>query len=267
MITFNPKVRITAAACYSHKGKKRPNNEDNLFFEGFRMNSDNQGTDQVLSYDRKRLDHLTDKTVFYAAFDGMGGGDYGELASYTAADEAYRFFHGGGVDAHDVTISLEHFCNIANQSVYSAGQNLGSRVMGTTIVGCYFYDGRVWICNVGDSRCYRLRNHSMEQLSLDHTDEKEMMINGITGRKPYLTQYLGIDPEEMHIEPYVQSHDLESGDRYLLCSDGLTDMVSLDEIQRILENSSNPKSLVQELTEAALVGGGKDNITVMVVQC
>ena len=90
--------------------------------------------------------------------------------------------------------------------------------------------------------------------------------NGITGRKPYLTQYLGIDPDEMMIEPYIKSYYLQEGDTFLICSDGVTDMVEEQEICRILAHNEDVGDCVDLLIQAALDGGGKDNITAIVVR-
>ena len=90
--------------------------------------------------------------------------------------------------------------------------------------------------------------------------------DGITGRKPYLTQYLGIDPDEMMIEPYIKSYYLQEGDTFLICSDGVTDMVEEQEICRILAHNEDVGDCVDLLIQAALDGGGKDNITAIVVR-
>ena len=105
----------------------------------------------------------------------------------------------------------------------------------------------------------------MEQISVDHNDAEEMARSGVTGRKAHLTQYLGVDPEEMLLEPHVRMETVAQGDRYLLCSDGLTDMVSEEAIRGILARAAEPKTCVQQLMQAALEGGGRDNITVMVI--
>ena len=267
MVFIKYKTKGIRAAAASHIGKRRQNNEDNMCFDGYRMETDNAGTGTILTCETNPLDAITGKDAFFAVFDGMGGGDYGEIASFTAADEARVFFKElHQVDIHDVSLSLQEFCLKANEEVFVSGRNLGSDRMGTTIVGCYFLDGRVWVCNVGDSRCFRYRSGFLQQLSCDHTDEEYMRENGITDRKPYLTQYLGVDPEEMYIEPFIKSFTVAPGDLYLLCSDGLTDMVEEDEIKRILAGPEMLKNKVNALISAALSGGGRDNITVILCE-
>lgn len=251
-----------SAACGSDQGKRRKNNEDNLYFEAFYMPSDNHGTEGILE-----KEYSVREDRFFCVFDGMGGGDFGEVASYTAAKTTKDFLAvEQNINPCDITPSLTRMCNEINQAVYQAGANLGSDQTGSTLVGLYFHEGQAWICNLGDSRGYLLRDGKLLQISVDHTDAAFMAENGITGRKPYLTQYLGIDPEEMMIEPHIRSYYLQEGDTFLLCSDGVTDMVEEQEICRILAESEVPGDGVDELIQAALDGGGKDNITAIVIR-
>ena len=200
-------------------------------------------------------------------FDGMGGGDYGEVASYTASKTTKEFLETGtNINPCDITPSLTKMCEVINQAVYEVGEKLGSSRMGSTLVGLYFHEGQAWVCNLGDSRCYLLRDGRMKQISEDHTDEEFMKENGITGRKPYLTQYLGIDPDEMTIVPSIKSYVLNRGDRFLICSDGVTDMVDDQTICNNLARYQDPDECVKALIQAALDGGGKDNITAIVLE-
>ena len=262
-----------AAACGSDQGKRRKNNEDNLYFKGFRMPEGTEGPEDYMPSDNHGSEVVVEKEYtlsqdsFFCVFDGMGGGDFGEVASYTAAKTAREYL---AVEQHinpcDITPSLTEMCNVINQAVYQAGMNLGSDQTGSTLVGLYFHAGQVWICNLGDSRGYLLRGGRLLQISQDHTDAAFMQENGIPGRKPYLTQYLGIDPDEMMIEPYIKSYYLQEGDTFLICSDGVTDMVEEQEICRILAHNEDVGDCVDLLIQAALDGGGKDNITAIVVR-
>ncbi|MBS6194532.1 MAG: serine/threonine-protein phosphatase [Clostridiales bacterium] len=255
-----PGMRLQAA-CGCHQGKRRTNNEDNFYFDGSYMSSDNHG----ISEPEAKEISLNDDS-FFCVFDGMGGGDFGEVASYTAAKTAKDFLDiKTNINPCDITPSMEKLCQTVNEAVVAAGQKLGSSQMGSTLVGLYFHERQAWVCNLGDSRCYLLRNGKMRRISEDHTDEEFMKENGITGRKPYLTQYLGIDPEEMEIVPSVRSYYLDKGDRFLICSDGVTDMVSEQQICHLLAGSGYADERVKQLIQAALDGGGKDNITAIVL--
>lgn len=250
------------AVCGCNQGKKRAGNEDNFYFNGQYMSSDNHGLPEIWT---KKLTLRNDS--FFCVFDGMGGGDYGEVAAYTAAKATKEFLDGeASINPCDITPSLENLCQVVNEAVFHAGANLGASQTGSTLAGLYFHAGQVWVCNLGDSRCYSFRAGRMKQLTQDHTDEEFMKENGITGRKPYLTQYLGIDPEEMTIVPSIKSYYLEKGDRFLICSDGLTDMVKEQQICNLMGRSVYMEECVDTLIRAALNGGGKDNITAIVLE-
>ena len=112
------------AACGCHQGKKRNNNEDNFYFDGSYMNSDNHG----LSSTEKMTISLNDDR-FFCVFDGMGGGDYGEVASYTASKATKEFLEiESNINPYDITPSLTKMCEAVNQAVYEAAEKLGKNV-------------------------------------------------------------------------------------------------------------------------------------------
>ena len=249
------------AACVCDKGLKRSNNEDNFYFAGRFLPRDNDGLQRCLS-DQTTLP----EDVFYAVYDGMGGGDYGEIASSTAAAETEKFLgQPENINPCDITPSLTKMCLRLNEKVFETGKSIGVHQMGSTMVSLFFHEDQVWVCNLGDSRAFLCRGQKMWQISVDHTDEAEMRANGITNRKPYLTQFLGIDPEELLIEPFIQSGYYQAGDRYLLCSDGLTDMVDQDVIGEVLIQYEDPEDCAEKLKKLALENGGIDNITIIVI--
>lgn len=249
------------AACVSHIGKVRKNNEDNFFFGGQYLPADNAGTHDVLE-SRSVCSGSSDKGLFYAVFDGMGGAEHGEIASYKCAEQTQKFFSDGdNYSDKDITLFLNKMCNILNNAVFDAKTDLHAYQMGSTIASVYLTAGQVWTCNVGDSKCYwYCRNkHSLRQMSADHLDEHSL------SDKPMLTQYLGIDPQEMSIEPSITCFEPEEGDRILLCSDGLTDMLSEEDINKMI-GSKSPSKTVEDLLNCALEAGGHDNITIILIE-
>ena len=147
--------------------------------------------------------------------------------------------------------------------------------MGTTLVALEFANNQVMSVNLGDSRSYFLRAGVLKQLSTDHTVISRMLATGqITAqearkhpRKNELTQYLGINPNDMIIEPSVVPPFLVmDNDRYLICSDGLTESLGLDQIRRILEEERTVEETSKALLSAALENHARDNITVIVIQ-
>ena len=253
---------IVRAACGSHIGNVRKNNEDNFCLDGIYLDRDHNETAEIHLWKKSFLRRTGS---FFAVFDGMGGGDYGEVASYAAAEAASAFLSEGEMDAADISASLIKFCEQTNRKVYRAGCNLGAWQMGCTLVSVYNLYDRIWVCNLGDSRCCLLRDGELMQISVDHVEHRNPQDGDAAGRKPYITQYLGVDPEEMQIEPCIKSLTLQDGDRLLLCSDGLTDMVPEQKIRETLLAVTDPETAVQTLIDMALQAGGRDNVTVMLL--
>ena len=251
-----------SAACGCHTGRRRKNNEDNFFFAGRYMTSDNNGLGSILekSFSLK-------KDRFFAVFDGMGGGEYGEIASYIAAKATEQYLN--AEEAADITDKkdyLEKMCTYVNDRIFKETLRLDAEMMGSTLAGLYFTGSQVWTVNVGDSRCFLLRDGKLQQISEDQTDEAYMKENGIQGRKPYLTQYMGMNPEEVRVLPYAECLQLKKGDRFLICSDGVSDMVSIEFLETMLLQTQSPAKCVNTILTAALEAGGKDNITAIVLE-
>ncbi len=246
---------ILDAACLCSTGKVRKNNEDNFFFDGRCMEADNNGLRHPVTMTRALRRELC-----VAVFDGMGGEQFGELASFAAADCMQNTTR----RLKDYFIPerrfLQEMCLKINEAVVARQKELCTTHMGSTMVALYFSHDYVYVCNLGDSRAYRLRDGEFLQLSVDHVEKRDEP----TKKKAPLTQHLGIDPEEFLIEPYIAKGELKRGDVYLLCSDGLTDMLSNLEIDEILGGGASVEACAQQLVDAAQEKGGKDNVTVIV---
>ena len=248
------------AACGSQIGRVRGNNEDNFLFAGTCMPSDNRGQPDPLTFCEP-----AEHDLCFAVFDGMGGGEFGEIASYTAAD-LLRTLCDSDPHPADIRAFLESASDQMNRSVYGEAAAREVWQMGSTEAILYLRGSQIVVCNIGDSRIFGLRDGRFIQISCDHSDEAYMQQQGITGRKPRLTQFLGMNPEEIRIEPHIVSDTVRAGDIYLICSDGLTDMVGNEQIKEILETAGMAEPCVRQLTEAALDGGGKDNVTIAVIR-
>ena len=243
---------ILDAACLCNTGKVRKNNEDNFFFDGRCMEADNNGLKHPVT-----MTKTLRRELCIAIFDGMGGENFGEAASFVAADCMQYTTR----KLKDYFIPERKFrnsmCMKINDAVVAKQQELCTERMGSTMVALYFSHGYVYVCNLGDSRAYRLRDGEFLQLSVDHLEKRE----GQTRKKAPLTQHLGISPENFLIEPYIAKGELKHGDQYLLCSDGLTDMLTNFEIDEILSNTTSAEECVKRLIDSALEKGGKDNVT------
>lgn len=241
------------AACGSHKGNVRKNHEDNFYFNGEYLDRENDGLQGVSTFSGKLK-----RGTCVAVFDGMGGEDYGEEASFVAAEFAHRANKNwlNWFVKEEKLLAKQTLAN--NDAVVEAKKKLETERMGTTVVMLRFTGKEVYVCNVGDSRAYRLRDGQLLQISVDHVVKRP----GV--RKTPLTQHLGIDPIYMTIEPYIACDEVQQGDSYLLCSDGLTDMLTDEEICAIMQQQKQADACVKTLTAAALERGGRDNVTIIV---
>lgn len=244
------------AACHCHTGYVRRNNEDNFFFDELSLQERNAGLSAPLT-----MTAATDNRQILAVFDGMGGEANGETASFVAAKALYAAAKSIECEG-DGDFSYEAAQQI-NLEVWRTAVSLCTDRMGATLAMLTFRDDHVYACNLGDSRIFRLREGKFHQLSQDHTDEAFIRAQGIV-RRPRLTQFLGMNPEEFQAEPHVAGFFLQSGDWYLVCSDGLTDMLDPGTIVETILSAETPAQCAQRLTDAALEKGGRDNITVIV---
>lgn len=262
----NSKPQIISA-CGCVKGNVRENNEDNFYLAGEYLDSENDGMKAVIKRSLKN-DAKKVPGVFVAVFDGMGGTQHGELAAYEAAVSTEAFLdHVKESGSCDGTPMLTRLCDKINEKVFKAGEERGVTKMGTTMAALYFHGKNVWSCNVGDSRCYRLRDGVLERLSEDHVEDLYNIDRINPNKKPGLIQYMGMDPNEIRLEPTISCRNLKNGDCYLICSDGLTDMVAESDIANILRETDDAKDAANNLIELALMNGGKDNTTVIVCKC
>lgn len=243
------------AACGSSIGKVRRNNEDNFLFDGNCLPQQNRGQMPPLN-----LYGAFEGNMYMAVFDGMGGMDYGEVASATAAEGIKQLTQ----NSNFLPEKLEDICLQANRAVWDVQTALGTHNVGTTLAMLCFHNDQVHAVNIGDSRIFGLRGERLVQISYDHTDEAYLKEKGIVGRKPKLTQYLGMDPGQVRLEPHLATGTLREGDVYLICSDGLTDMLDDETIRQFLTASGTASACVEDLIVAALEKGGHDNVTVIV---
>ncbi|MFO7821835.1 MAG: protein phosphatase 2C domain-containing protein [Lentisphaeria bacterium] len=209
--------------------------------------------------------------VLAAVADGVGGEQAGEVASWFAITYLLRERHKyalGAVDnpktARNMLVDGLHAANTALDQINSklGGANFA---MGTTVAAAVFVPGAVVIAHAGDSRCYRLRNGTLAQITSDHTwaqnlvEIGELKNSDVTGHpwEHTLSNCLGILPQ---VELAVETHELRCGDRFLLCTDGVTQMLPEEEISRLLSKASHPGRAVRDMTRASLRHGGIDNI-------
>ena len=238
--------------CLSHTGRLRRVNQDNFFCLDRHMPQENSGTGGVL-YGRVSSG---DSPVF-GVFDGMGGEECGEAASFLAAEKLAGFPLRNRPER-----ALVRYCREANADICRYTEEHSLTSMGTTAAILLFARRKIHLCSIGDSKVFRLpaseTEGGLEQISRDH------VIASVYGTKPLLTQNLGIPETELILEPHIAHGSCRDGDIYLICSDGLTDMVETREIQDTLRTCGKEKA-AEELLRKALAGGGRDNITILLL--
>ena len=254
------------AAAVSNKGCVRGNNEDSFYLNGILMPLAEMDAGLSASM------HCNAPTQLYSVCDGMGGAEAGELASHAVVStmKDYAFFTG-----KDLPSALKAFCGKANEAVYhSADGQAGEKRNGCTFTCVAIQEGKATIAHIGDSRIYRLHSGELTQLTRDHSEVQRMVDLGfiteeeaeVHPKRHAITLCLGMNPDECLVEPTLSGViPLEPGDRYLLCSDGLTDMLSRDQIADLLRATQDSEATANALVEAALEAGGEDNTTVIVL--
>ncbi|MEM6511859.1 MAG: Stp1/IreP family PP2C-type Ser/Thr phosphatase [Pseudomonadota bacterium] len=216
--------------------------------------------------------------------DGMGGYNAGEVASGIAVQIVGELAAEGAereeredVDPHSglmrQSIVLRDAVYRANKIIYQTAQSqTHCEGMGTTIVACMFYDNKVSIAHVGDSRAYRVRGGQFEQMTMDHSLLQELVDRGFYSQEEaqrstnrnYVTRALGVEPT---VDVEVNEYEVLPDDVYLLCSDGLPDMVEDEDIHLTIRTFNDSLDVVgQQLVNLANDHGGRDNVSVMLAQ-
>jgi len=240
-------------------------------------------TGRVREHNEDAIGSVADIGLMVLA-DGMGGYNAGEVASGIAvqivtdlASEAAAREELDDIDPHSglmrQSIILRDAIYRANKIIFQTAQSqTHCEGMGTTIVACMFYDNKVSVAHVGDSRAYRMRGGQLEQVTLDHSLLQELVDRGFYSQEEaqrstnrnYVTRALGVEPT---VEVEVHEHDVLPDDIYLLCSDGLPDMVEDDDIHLTISTFNASLDVVgQQLIDLANDHGGRDNVSVMLAQ-
>ena len=251
---FQPPSNVIAASVITDPGCVRETNEDN----GRHVNPFTP-------------ENGVQRCTLTIVADGMGGHSSGEVASEMAVDLIIQHFYAD--QASPVSEALRNAIEIANAEIFDSSisdeRYFG---MGTTVVALAIQDGEGFAAHVGDSRLYRLRNRDMERLTIDHSQVMEMVQLGIISfdeaqhheDKNIILRAVGTQPT-VEVE-VADPFPVESGDEFLLCSDGLCDMADDEEIRQIWVDAPDIHAAAEQLIALAKDGGGSDNITVGIVR-
>jgi len=210
--------------------------------------------------------------------DGMGGYNAGEIASgmataFIKSELVSWLVHcTHPVNADQVTQAIATCINKANASILNAAaSNPQYAGMGTTLVVAVFRGDHLILGHVGDSRCYRLRRGVLQQITKDHSLLQEQVDAGFltptqaasAPGKNLLTRAVGVEPS---VQVELRQYSVERGDLYLMCSDGLSDMIDDAAMGQIMKRGQPIVQIAEDLVLSALAGGGRDNITVLLAQ-
>lgn len=240
------------------KGRVRPINEDNFCINRY-FKAQEADVDEQSFHGRK--------DILVGVFDGIGGEENGEVASFIAAKTMARF------DGHVPEGNWNILLNEMNRRINEYAQMHGNCNMGSTAAMAFIRRGTAEICNLGDSPIYLYSEGKLRKISKDHTELQraidmnlaDMNFEASGIHKNRLTKYLGIHSPELN--PHIVTEiDLRDGDILLLSSDGLTSMVADEEIEKLMDGG-DCKEIVDRLVDKALENGGKDNTTVIVIRC
>ena len=256
-------MRRIECSAITHIGLIRTTNEDNYYINGkFKkdIDADTEGYADTAERD----------AYLYAVCDGMGGERLGELASLIAVMTLKQY------QETDVRYTITEYIKKANRLICNEIKKYNGSRIGTTLALLYLRDNKAVACNIGDSRVYLSRNENLYLLTEDHTEAQRLVDMGVIDEEEAnyhesrnkLTQHLGIFPEEMILEPfYSEEVKLKKDDIFVVCSDGLSSMVSDDDIADILSlKGYDTTELVKILASKAQEGGGRDNTTIIVVK-
>jgi len=216
--------------------------------------------------------------------DGMGGYNAGEVASGIAvkttidlATEACSRENRGDIEPETgymrQTISLRDAIVRANKIIHQTAQSQPQcEGMGTTLVACLFYNNKISVAHVGDSRLYRMRDNRFEQITMDHSLLQELVDRGYyspeeaqrSTNRNYVTRALGVEP---NVEVEIQEFDVQKGDYFLMCSDGLPDMVEDEDIHLTINTfNASIDTIGEQLIKLSNENGGRDNVSIIIVR-
>jgi len=261
----------------THQGRVRPSNEDQFLIAELTKSM------KVLqaSLPQPKTQRSDERGYLFIVADGMGGHQAGEQASAMAVEsiEAFAlntlswFFLLQGTEEHDVLKEFQAALQQADAKVCrEAAQHRELAGMGTTLTIAYSVGSRLYVAHVGDSRCYLLHDSELQRLTHDHTVVAEMISRGTLQPEEaahhrlrhVITNVVGGHDLGVHVE--CHRIELEADYVLLLCSDGLTEMVSDDRIAAVLQARREPREACECLVAEANENGGKDNITVIAVR-
>ena len=243
---------ILDVSAASWTGRVRSQNEDMVLVDNQFIREDTYQTQIVLGREDRMM---------IAVADGMGGHNRGDIASNDTLRNLHYFFYDipSCLNVNDFNEAMAGWLESINNYIASKGRaDEQYKGMGTTLVGLAYYNNDFYSLNCGDSRLYRFRDHQLVQLTTDHSLSN---LVGDEKRTNVITNCIGGGSKSSFIDMVTMTNDIMSDDVYLLCTDGLTDMLSDKAISELLEGRADANTLCS----AAIEAGGIDNVSCCVI--
>ena len=244
--------------CYAQTniGSVRKNNEDNYYLNGsFKLSAQSPQEELISAPEGDEL--------LFGVFDGMGGEAHGEECAMLCATTLSQF------QGKDVQFEAPAFYQLANAAVCELEQNT-RETGGSTAAVAQVRGNRVFASNAGDSRVYHLRGRELKCLTRDHTRYQQMIEAGVPNpdrnERHVLTKFIGMDARRPLTPNFAVSVKLEEGDRIMLCSDGITGVLTDAEIVETLSQPQMPEQVGRALVQQALEAGSRDNVTLVLAE-
>ncbi|PJZ69657.1 protein phosphatase [Leptospira perolatii] len=239
------------------KGNFRSHNEDSFYANG----------DLICGLVHGELDGIRSidtevSPALFALADGLGGHEAGEIASRVAL-EKLAWMERAIQPIEELPASgWKNLFRKINQEVISYSQTIGKPRMGTTLVGCLLGRKKSWVFNIGDSRLYHLNKQGLHKITVDHSISEEL---GTSYGRNLLTSCIGGGTKDMEADLFDLTGKLHEGDRILLCSDGLSEVLTIDHMEQILKGHGSLKEQCLILSEEANLKLTRDNHTVVLI--
>ena len=232
-------------------------------------------TDRGLNPNRTHNeDSLLVADPLFVVADGLGGELAGEVASQLTIEKFKEYFkdatRGDGLSAESELAVLERVVKRVNSAVHAEAQKPEYRNMGSTLSILYFYVGRALISHVGDSKIFRVRSGVTQQLTRDQSIVQQMIDKGVitpeqARRHPMRNVLLSCIAHKPDVDVFVQDLDVQPGDFYVLCSDGVSEYVSQEMILDLSRSGKPPETICEQIKETVYAGGAMDNLTAIVI--
>ncbi|MDO5009350.1 MAG: protein phosphatase 2C domain-containing protein [Intestinibacter bartlettii] len=250
-------------------GNERENNEDNFYLNGrFKENPNEKNHISLNSESNEQIQ-------VYAVCDGMGGEELGEVASYVAVETLFKYHNEvfKSCNKSNIQKSIEQYIDDANERICEVTDKLNKNCIGTTLALVVIYTDYMYVYNLGDSKIFFISPDEIVKLSTDHTKAQMLYESGVidvdelenSPSRHVLTQHLGISKNDGKISPSKVIFRLNKGDKFLICSDGVTDLLSENTLEEIIRDADNTQEAVHKIVDNSLSKGGIDNITALII--